>query len=200
VLASLAPDLDGFGILFGPFVYERFHHVLCHNLLFGVLVTLVSVRWIGIRIGPLALVFASFVAHLVGDYFGSGPGWGISPYLPFSSYEYLNPSAWNLASWQNTLIGACAIAGVLLIAVRNGRTPLGFFSTSLDAVVVDAIRMRWVVTACRWCAERAYARCLTCRGPVCATHVAKTVRLRALCAECAGAAAPVGASVSSGES
>ena len=58
-----------------------------HNLLFGMVVTLLSARWIGWKAGQLLLVFAAFLSHLVGDYFGSGPGWGISPYLPFSSVE-----------------------------------------------------------------------------------------------------------------
>ena len=142
MIASVAPDLDAFGIFFGRDNYERFHHVLFHNLLFGVVVTLVSVRWIGWRLGQLALVVAAFVAHLVGDYFGSGPGWGITPYRPFSSFEYLNEHAWNLASWQNTTITAVAIVFTLVIAARHGYTPVEFISAAADRAVVEAIRLR----------------------------------------------------------
>ncbi len=36
-MASLAPDVDGLGLLFGPEAYGRYHHRLTHNVLFGVL-------------------------------------------------------------------------------------------------------------------------------------------------------------------
>ena len=68
VVAAAIPDLDGLGLLAVPFAgshfYERYHHVLGHNLTFAVIACLAY--------------FALFHLHLLMDYYGSGPGWGIS--------------------------------------------------------------------------------------------------------------------------
>lgn len=184
LLTSVAPDLDAFGILLGRDNYERFHHVLFHNLLFGFVVTLLSARWIGWSPGALGLVFAAFVSHLVGDYFGSGPGWGISPYLPFSSFEYLNEHSWELVSWQNTTITACAIAIALTIAVTRGYTPLEFVNAMIDHAVVDALRLRIQPVSCEACAARAISRCARCRRALCAEHAASPRSIIAECSAC----------------
>ncbi|MFZ1057971.1 MAG: metal-dependent hydrolase [Candidatus Rokuibacteriota bacterium] len=72
LVASLAPDLDGLFLLYSEAAYQRYHHLLAHNLLFGILATLASIRWVGVRLLPLTLVFSAFLSHLVSDYFGSG--------------------------------------------------------------------------------------------------------------------------------
>ena len=185
LLASLAPDLDGLGLLLGGDFYERFHHVLLHNLLFGAVVTVVSGFWIGVRAVPLGLVAAAFLSHLIGDYFGSGPGWGISPYLPFSNHEYLSAHAWDLTSWQNTTITAIAIVGVLMIAARRGYTPLEFIHAGADRIVVDTVRLRVVATVCIRCERRAYFRCARCRAAMCDQHRDPAGRLQARCVGCA---------------
>lgn len=79
-IASLAPDLDGLGII--PEVltsgsnhpllwYSSYHHVLCHNLAFGLVLVLAG--WmIGARRWLTAfLVLASFHLHLAGGLIGS---------------------------------------------------------------------------------------------------------------------------------
>ena len=142
MLASLAPDLDGLSLLFGLAAYGRYHHLLAHNLLFGAIVTLVSARWVGLRPGRLALVFAAFLSHLVGDYFGSGPGWSLWPFLPFSNKFFLFEHAWDISGWQNIVITIAALAIALWVAVRDGRTPVELLSVATDQKVVDAIRHR----------------------------------------------------------
>ena len=127
-------------MLWGVEAYQRWHHILAHNFLFCGIVVVCSARWIGLRAAPLALVGASFISHLVGDYFGSGPGWSIHPYLPFNSTEYLCDFAWELASWQNLAITVVALIAALWIAVRYGRTPLEFVNTGADAAVVETLR------------------------------------------------------------
>ena len=143
VVASLAPDLDGLSLLFGLDVYARYHHLVLHNLLFAVVVTLVSAYWVGLRPLSLGLVFLAFLSHLVGDYFGSGPGWGLWPFLPFSDRFYECECAWNLVSWQNTLITLGAIAVALWAAIRQGHTPLEFIHAGLERTVVETLRLRW---------------------------------------------------------
>jgi len=186
VIASLAPDLDGLGLLFGQHsgLYERFHHVLLHNLLFGALLTLASARWIGWRASSLVLVFGSFVAHLVGDYFGSGPGWALWPFWPVSDREVLNPNAWAFVSWQNNLVGCAAVAFSLVIAIRAGRTPLEFIHLGLDRSVVDALQLRVRPATCAVCARRATARCHDCRRAVCPPHVGAPSYRRLVCVGC----------------
>jgi len=143
VLASLTPDLDGLSLLFGLDVYARYHHLLLHNLLFGVVVTLVSAYRVGLRPLSLGLVFLAFLSHLVGDYFGSGPGWGLWPFLPFSDKFYVCECAWNLVSWQNTLITLGAIAVALWVGVRQGHTHVEFVHAGLERTVVDTLQLRF---------------------------------------------------------
>lgn len=166
--------------------------MLFHNLLFGVVVTVLSARWIGWKAGQLMLVFAAFLSHLVGDYFGSGPGWGISPYLPFSSVEYLNEHSWELISWQNTTITACAVAVALFIAVRRGYTPLEFIRTEIDRSVVDALRLRVQPVSCESCSARAISRCARCRRAFCARHAISGRALVSECSACATSKAVAG--------
>lgn len=142
VIAAMAPDLDSFGLLFGWDMYERFHHVLLHNLPFGVVVTAISARWIGWRPLPLVLVFLAFVSHLVGDYFGSGAGWGIQPYLPFSSVEYVYTMTPRDILVPNLIVTVVAVVAALVIAVRCGRTPLEFVHSRAERAVVETIQRR----------------------------------------------------------
>ena len=184
MLASLIPDLDGLSLAGGVECYQRWHHVLTHNLLFGALVVAASARWIGRRAVPLALVAAAFLSHLVGDYFGSGPGWSIRPYLPFDGTEYLCAYAWELASWQNVLITVIAGVVALEIAHRYGRTPLEFFHSRLERSVVDTLRLRRAGRPCAACAAPARAVCQACESPVCETHVGGWKSLAPRCTSC----------------
>ena len=85
----------------------------------------------------------AFLSHLVGDYFGSGPGWGLWPFLPFSDRFYECEYAWNLVSWQNTLITLVAIAVTLWAGVRQGHTPLEFVHAGIERAVVETLQLRW---------------------------------------------------------
>lgn len=142
LIASVAPDVDGLSLLFGLDAYGRYHHALAHNLAFGLCITLLSASWVGVRVAPLGLIFAAFLSHLVGDYFGSGPGWGLWPFWPLSDRFYLSEHAWDLVSWQNTLITLVAVGAALGIAIRRGHTPLEFLHPGLDRRVVETLRLR----------------------------------------------------------
>ncbi|MFQ5571962.1 MAG: metal-dependent hydrolase [Rhodothermales bacterium] len=183
LLASLAPDLDGISLVFGLDAYGRYHHLLTHNLLFGVVVTLGSTCWVGRRLVPLALVFAAFLSHLVGDYFGSG-GWGLWPYLPFSDRLYACDCAWKLVSWQNFLITLGAMGVAVRVAIHQGRTPLEFVHAGLEQAVVNTLQLRRVKFSCNWCLNRATVRCHGCTRPLCPGHVASRRRFDLLCQQC----------------
>jgi hypothetical protein len=87
--------------------------------------------------GLVALLYvALFHLHLVLDYYGSGPGWPIVYYWPFSDFKYVNWNAWELSSWQNSLTGGVLILITVLIAWRARRTPLEVLYPSLDRQLV----------------------------------------------------------------
>lgn len=181
--------MDGLSLLFGLDAYGRYHHLLAHNLLFGTLLTAASVRWVGLKPRSLGLVVTAFLSHLVGDYWGSGPGWGLWPLLPFSRAYFMSPNAWDLVSWQNIFITLCALAVAWQIALRRGRTPLEFVHAGLERTVVDTIQLRSAAVACAACSSRAAVRCQRCARPLCEGHVASRQRLVARCRDCAAASA-----------
>jgi hypothetical protein len=153
-----------------------------------VLVTAIGVRWVGRRAVPLALVFAAFASHLVGDYCGSGAGWPLWPFLPFAGTMVLCEGAWSLSSWQNTTITAVALGLTLWIAVRRGYTPLETFAPATDRVVVGALRLRFSTVPCVACGARAWFHCAACAAPVCDTHGRVARRLARRCQTCAARA------------
>ncbi len=189
-MASLAPDVDGLGLLFGPEAYGRYHHRLTHNLLFGVLVILSSARGVGWRPVPLGLVSLAFLSHLVGDFFGSGPRWPLWPFLPFSDISVLCACQWDLVSWQNTLITIVAMVLTLWLALRHGRTPLEFVHAGLERIVVDTLRLRRHPAPCARCPRRSSLRCHGCARFLCEAHVASWRRFHVLCGECRARAGP----------
>jgi ABC-type cobalamin transport system permease subunit len=142
-LAGVLPDLDGLTLLFGEEVYGKWHHVVTHGVVAAVLITAVLTAFARERLRVAALAFAMFHLHLLCDLAGSGPGWPITYPWPFSLRELSWSGQWNLASWQNTLIGLGATLGVLGCAVPLKRTMVELFSARADAKVVGAVRARW---------------------------------------------------------
>ena len=140
MIAAAIPDLDGIGIVLGQDAYQRWHHVVCHNLPFGIIVSCVlagfSRRSNAGRLAIFGLYLLLFHLHLVMDYFGSGPGWPIVYLWPFSDFRLVNWQAWELASWQNTLTAAVLLAITVAIAIVKRRTPLEVLMPSLDAQLV----------------------------------------------------------------
>ncbi len=142
-LAGVLPDLDGLGIVFGPEVYARFHHQLSHGYLaagvFGLLAAL-----LGRRKGRTALLaLATFHLHLLCDLAGSGPDWPIYYFWPTSMREWMWSGQWDLASWQNGVIGVIASVLCLATAFRWRRTVVELFSLKADAEVVRALWRRF---------------------------------------------------------
>lgn len=142
-LAGVVPDLDGLSLLGGVEAYGRWHHLLTHGVVAAVVCSLAFAALARRRLHVAALSFAAFHLHLVCDLVGSGPGWSITYGFPFSSAELAWDGQWNLASWQNSLIGLLATLGVLACAVPLGRTAVELFSPRVDGKVVAAIRARF---------------------------------------------------------
>jgi inner membrane protein len=122
--ASLA-DLDGVCIVAGLDVYARWHHVVGHNVFYGALLAwccarlaLPSRRW------KIALLcFALFHLHLVMDYYGSGPGWGLAYLWPIMEKHWVNPKAWAFEGWQNYTAMGLFTVWMLVLAWVKGPWP-----------------------------------------------------------------------------
>ena len=142
--AGLIPDIDGIGAIISIDYYAKYHHVLGHNLLFGILITLISLFIAKNKFLTAGLVLLSLHLHLLCDLLGSGAGWGVTYLWPFSSamYEFQAPFQWELDSWQNLLVTAICIVLIIFISLKKNRTILEFFSQRLDKTVVDVFH-KW---------------------------------------------------------
>ena len=140
MIAASAADVDGLGIIVSYDAYAAYHHVLAHNLPFGVVVSALLAAYSTHRKKAFWLYLGLFHLHLILDYFGSGPGWGIDYFWPFSRWKIINPYAWEFASWQNFCAAAFFLLWTIIIAFRAGRTPLEFPMPELDRKIVRRLR------------------------------------------------------------
>lgn len=142
-VAGLAPDLDGLSLLGGVDAYGRYHHLLFHGAL-GAAVTAAACAAFARKRGAVAaLAVVAFHLHLLCDLAGSGPGWPLWYYWPFDRTEWFWSGQWDLASWQNSLIGMAVTALCLLSALVLRRTAVELFSLRADAAVTAALRRRF---------------------------------------------------------
>ena len=121
----------------------EYHHKLCHNLSFGLLLSAVLALFSGRRWRAFIVYLGLFHLHLVMDYFGSGPDWGYYYLWPFSDWYVENAHAWEFQLWQNFLTASVFLVWMLWIAVRDGRTPLEVIMPSLDRQLVQWLRQRF---------------------------------------------------------
>jgi hypothetical protein len=141
MVAAAGADFDGLGILFGQEAYWKYHHVVGHNLLFGILLSFALVRISSSRIRVFWVFLGLFHLHLIMDFFGSGPGWPIAYFWPLSWHSWDNRRwSWPFYSWQNMSAAAVLVAWTIAIAVRQGRTPLERLMPSLDRQLVAWLR------------------------------------------------------------
>ena len=156
-VSGVIPDIDSLGIIAEKLTqgsdhpllwWSKYHHVLAHNLGFGLFVaTVVFVmakkKWL-----TTGLAFLSFHLHLLGDIVGArGPDgyqWPI-PYLhPFSNaWEITWQGQWAINAWQNFVITGVALLITFFLACKRGYSPLEMLSTSADRAFVQTIRARF---------------------------------------------------------
>ncbi|MBI3185265.1 MAG: metal-dependent hydrolase [Myxococcales bacterium] len=144
VLAGVVPDVDGLTLLAGEEAYGAYHHLLTHGYPAAIATVLACAALAKQRVATAALAAVAFHLHLLGDLAGSGPGWPIYYFWPTSRAEWFWRGQWDLASWQNTLIGLLATLACLGFALVAKRTVLELFSLRADAAVVRALRSRFL--------------------------------------------------------
>lgn len=140
MIAATAADLDGLSILFGQAAYWDYHHVVCHNLPFALLMSAGLAAFSASRLKAFFVYLAAAHLHLVLDYFGSGPGWPIHYGWPLFHAVWHNPNAWEFSSWQNRVAALIFLIGVLGIAVVRQRTPVELITPDLDRRFVARLR------------------------------------------------------------
>ncbi len=137
MIAGSIHDLDGLGIIFGPVAYWKYHHLLGHNLMVGIIICSILTFFSHNRVRSFFAYFAVFHIHLVMDYLSSDQEWVIYYFWPFSLHEFENPQGWNYFSWQNLLAAGVFLAWTVWIMLKNRRTPLELIMPSLDRQIVD---------------------------------------------------------------
>lgn len=141
MLAASLADLDGLGIVVSREMYWDYHHVLGHNLSYGLVLS--ALLAVFSRRGNRAVGFMAYLAlyhlHLLMDFYGSGPGWGIAYLWPFESWQWRSEHAWQFYSWQNISAAAVMVLWTVAIANRRGRTPLETVMPSLDAQLAQRL-------------------------------------------------------------
>ena len=143
-LAGLAPDVDGLTLLAGEDLYGKYHHVLTHGYVAALVTVAICTAFARQRGWVALLSLAAFHLHLLCDLAGSGPGWPIHYFWPHSMQEWFWKGQWNLASWQNSLIGLLATLACLGCALRWRRTVVELLSLRWDAEVTRTLRRRFL--------------------------------------------------------
>ena len=141
MLAASLADVDGLSILGGQNAWWDYHHTLGHNLLFGIAVCAALAAWTRFSVGAASAYLGLFHLHLLMDYYGSGPGWGIPYFWPLSRRQWVNSDSWEFFSWQNVVAAGFFIAWTVWIARRAGRTPLEVVMPNLDRQLVALARV-----------------------------------------------------------
>ena len=127
--------------------WSDYHHVIGHNLLFGLVIAGIAFATARKRIVTAALALVSFHLHLVCDLLGArGPDgyrWPI-PYLwPFLKSWYWEWSGqWGLDAWPNFVVTGALLVLAFYLAWRRGYSPVGIISPRTDAAFVAALRRR----------------------------------------------------------
>ena len=155
-VAGLAPDVDGFGIIAEALTRESehpltwwtdYHHVLGHNLGFGLLVAAVSFALATRRWKAAALAFLTFHLHLVCDLVGArgpeGYQWPIPYLLPFSNeWQWVWEGQWALNAWPNFVITGVVLLLTFYWAWKKGHSPVEMISAAADKAFVETLRRR----------------------------------------------------------
>ena len=156
-LAGVLPDIDGAGLIY-DFVVHRpgqplelwatYHHILAHNIGFGLLLVISAFALSARRWMTSLLVFISFHLHLLCDLMGArgpdGDQWPMPYLLPFSdTWQWVWAGQWQLNAWPNFAITIALILLTFFWAWKKGLSPLEIVSLRANRAFVSALRNRF---------------------------------------------------------
>ena len=159
VLAGLAPDIDGLGIVVDfatrslgmpeTDYYQAYHRIYGHGIgaaiVFSAIVCVLGTSRLRAALCAFLSVHLHFLCDLLGSR-GSAPEdiWPIYYLEPFSEAWTISWSGhWPVVGWQNMLITLLLMLVALARAVSAGYSPVGLFSKRADAAFVAILRTRW---------------------------------------------------------
>jgi inner membrane protein len=142
--SALLPDFDGAGAIISIDYYSKYHHIFGHNVFFGLILVLISLKYGVHKFKTAVLVFVSFNSHILGDLLGSGAGWGIPYFWPLDNtwYEFSGNLQWELDGWQNVVATMICLILIIVSGLSKQRTIVEVISVSADKKVV-AIFNNW---------------------------------------------------------
>lgn len=155
--SGVVPDIDGLGAIADLLTrhtaqpthwFDKYHHVLGHNIGFAIIVAALAFCYGTRRCTIALLAFVSFHLHLAGDLLGArGPDgyqWPVPYLLPFTdSIELTWTGQWALNAWPNFALTLSLIALSLYLAWKRGYSFVGLFSQRADTAFVAALRKRF---------------------------------------------------------
>lgn len=156
-IASVAPDLDGAGILAdlwkgsaagGAEWYSAYHHVLGHNVFAGVIISCLALLLARRKFRCGALSFLLFHVHLLGDLVGSrGPDgdlWPIHFLYPWrEDFVLAWNGQWEVNAWPNLLVTVVLLFLAFRQARDQGFSPLWYLSADADETFIGTLRNRF---------------------------------------------------------
>jgi membrane-bound metal-dependent hydrolase YbcI (DUF457 family) len=118
VLAGTVLDRDGAGIVWSQAAYLSAHRAAGHSLVFCLLLLAITLVLADAPWSTATLVVVSFHLHLLLDLVGTG-GLPIRYLWPLSDRGWSYSGHWVLASWQNGVVMAVTLLGVLAVGWRR---------------------------------------------------------------------------------
>ncbi len=145
-IAGIAPDIDGAGLILdflGSYQgqplqwWSKYHHILGHNIGFGLFFAIAAFAMLTRRWLVSFLVMVSFHLHLVGDLLGSkGPDgyqWPIPYLLPFSdAWQLIWAGQWQLNAWPNFVVTGVVAWHMFYLAWKKEVSPLEIISSKAN--------------------------------------------------------------------
>jgi len=183
-IAGVAADLDGIAIVLGRDAFDKYHHVVFHNLIFVAAITLSVFILFPKR--PRLVLFCALAGllHLGLDFVGSH--WDLPLLRPFSSgsvnlTDYV--PAWFVIYLLQGIGTVLMFVLMFRIFLKKGRSFFEVFTSKGDRLIMNFLTLPWR-HRCRECGKRAFYRCGDCGACLCSHHRKAARGWRLLCERC----------------
>lgn len=156
-ISGITPDIDGLGIVvdfLGPRreqqidLWSKYHHILGHNIGFGLALAAAAFALSTKRRTMGLLVLGTFHLHLFCDLAGArGPDgyqWPIPYLLPFSdAWQWAWSGQWQLNAWPNFIFTGVLLCHMFYLAWKRQTSPMEIVSPKANAALATTLRQRF---------------------------------------------------------